>query len=88
MMEMVTKLTGPIEIPINELISHYKNKEVIIPFTLSQSSPFPLGDYIIKYNISDSNSGNSFDVLVKNIVISDESGGGQQPPTTNNKLNT
>jgi hypothetical protein len=81
------KLTEPIEIPINELISHYKNKEVILPFTLSQSSPFPPGDYIIKYTISDSNSGNSFDI-VKNIVISDQSGGGQHPSTTNNNPNS
>ena len=64
-------LAGPLEIPNTEITSHYKNKEIFIPFTLTQSSPFPSGDYTIKYTITDINSGNSFDI-VKNLTISDQ----------------
>ena len=65
-------LAGPLEIPNIDIISHYKNKEIIIPFTLSQTSPFPPGDYIIKYAITDINSGKSFDI-VKDVKISNGS---------------
>ena len=64
-------LAGPLEIPNTEIISHYKNKEIFIPFTITQSSPFPPGDYMIKYTITDINSGNSFDI-VKNLTISNQ----------------
>jgi hypothetical protein len=64
-------LAGPLEIPNTEIISHYKNKEIFIPFTITQSSPFPPGDYMIKYTITDINSGNSFNI-VKNLTISNQ----------------
>lgn len=64
-------LTGQQGLPISEIISHHQNKEVFIPFTISQTSPFPAGDYLITYTIHDSNSGNSFDI-VKEITISDD----------------
>ncbi len=59
----------PVNAPIPQIVSHYKNKEVFIPFTITQSSPFPPGEYMIKYSILDENSGNVFE-LDKNITIS------------------
>lgn len=64
-------LTGQQGLPVSEIISHHQNKEVFIPFTISQTTPFPVGDYVITYTIHDSNSGNSFDI-VKEISISEE----------------
>ena len=61
-------VSEPVNTPISSIISHYKNKEVFIPFTITQSSPFPPGEYSIKYSIMDENSGNVFD-LDKNITI-------------------
>jgi hypothetical protein len=65
-------LTSIINVPIPDIISHYKNKEVYIPFTITQSTPFPPGQYQVKYSINDRNSGNTFDI-VKNIIISNGS---------------
>lgn len=65
-------LTGQQGIPVSEIVSHHENKEVFIPFTITQTSPFPEGDYVITYTIHDDNSGNSFNVI-KDITISDES---------------
>ena len=55
-------------VPIGNIISHYQNKEVFIPFTVTLSTPFPPGDYVIDYEITDENSGKSFE-LNKNISI-------------------
>ena len=63
-----TILGGQENVPIGNIISHNQNKEVFIPFTVTQSVPFPTGDYIIIYKITDENSGKSFD-LNKNITI-------------------
>jgi hypothetical protein len=63
-----TILGGQENIPIGNIISHNPNKEVFIPFTVTQSVPFPTGDYVIIYDITDENSGKSFE-LNKNITI-------------------
>ncbi|MDP8906298.1 MAG: hypothetical protein M3M88_02115 [Thermoproteota archaeon] len=42
-------LLEPVIAPIPPIISHNKNKEVFIPFTITLSSPFPPGEYLIKY---------------------------------------
>ncbi len=63
-----TILGGQENVPIGNIISHNQNKEVFIPFTVTQSVPFPTGDYIIIYKITDENSGKSFE-LNKNITI-------------------
>jgi len=55
-------------LPLSSLISHHKNKELDIHVSLTQSNPFPPGDYVLKYTIHDVPSGNSFDI-VKNIRI-------------------
>jgi hypothetical protein len=61
-------LTSQQGITLDEIVSHHKNKELFIPFTITQSSPFPDGNYIITYVIHDKISGASFDIL-KNITI-------------------
>jgi hypothetical protein len=61
-------LTGLQNLPISTLISHYKNKELLLTVSLTQTSPFPIGDYVLKYTIHDVPSGNSFDIL-RNIRI-------------------
>jgi hypothetical protein len=67
------ELTGQEGLPVSEIVSHHQNKEVFIPFTITQTTPFPTGNYVIKYTIHDTNSGDSFDI-VKEIVISDTIG--------------
>jgi hypothetical protein len=62
-------LAGPNKAPVGSILSHYKNKEIFIPFTINQSTPFPSGDYVIKYIIVDENSSNVLE-LNKNITIS------------------
>lgn len=57
-------------IPVSQIISHHQNKEIFIPFTITQTSPFPPGNYVITYTIHDKNSGASFDIK-KEIVISE-----------------
>ncbi len=64
-------LTGQQGLPVSEIISHHQNKEVFIPFTITQTTPFPVGDYVITYTIHDSNSGKSFDI-VKEITIAED----------------
>ena len=63
-----TILGGQENVPIGNIISHNQNKEVFIPFTVTQSVPFPSGDYVIIYKITDENSGKSFE-LNKNITM-------------------
>ncbi len=63
-------LTRQEGLPVSEIISHHQNKEVFIPFTITQTTPFPPGSYIITYTIHDTNSGNSFDI-VKEVIISE-----------------
>ncbi len=62
-------LTGQQGLPVSNISSYHQNKEVFIPFTITQTTPFPSGDYVITYTIHDDNSGNSFDI-VKDITIS------------------
>ena len=58
-------LTDQQEVPVSEIISHHQNKEVFIPSTITQTTPFPPGNYIITYTIHDDNSGKSFEVMGK-----------------------
>ena len=63
-----TVLTGQQDIPISNLLSHHQNKELILTISLDQSSPFPPGDYVITYRVTDQNSGKSFDIN-KNVTV-------------------
>jgi hypothetical protein len=66
-------LGGFQDLPISEIISHHQNKEVNLVVTLSQSSPFPEGNYKVLYTVHDESSGNTFEIS-KDVVISNPSG--------------
>jgi hypothetical protein len=55
-------------VPVSNVISHQKNMKVFLLASLTQSEPFPKGDYKITYIIKDVSSGNTFDI-VKEISI-------------------
>jgi hypothetical protein len=62
------ELTSINDMPVSNVVSHHKNTEVFVTLTLSQTQPFPKGDYTIKYIITEKSSGKSFE-LAKQISI-------------------
>ena len=64
-------LGGQQDIPISNVVSHHQNKELILNVSIDQSSPFPPGDYVITYRVTDENSGRSFDIS-KDVTIQQE----------------
>jgi hypothetical protein len=54
---------------VSNIVSHHQNKELYLFLSLDQESPFPAGDYVIKYVVGDDISGESFEI-VKNVAIS------------------
>jgi hypothetical protein len=66
-----TVLGGQKDIPISNLVSYHQNKELILNVSIDQSSPFPPGDYVITYRVTDENSGKSFDIP-KDVTIQQE----------------
>jgi hypothetical protein len=61
-------LGGVQNLPVSEILSHHKNNEISLTVSLTQSNPFPVGDYVIKYLIRDVPSGTTFQI-VKNIKV-------------------
>lgn len=61
-------LGGFQDLPISQIVSHHQNKEINLVITLSQSQPFPAGDYRLLYTIQDEPSGNTFE-LAKDVRI-------------------
>jgi hypothetical protein len=61
-------LGGVQNLPVSEILSHHKNNEISLTVSLTQSKPFPVGGYMIKYLIRDVLSGNAFQI-VKNIKV-------------------
>jgi hypothetical protein len=55
-------LGGQEDIPVSNIVSYHQNKELNLDISIDQSSPFPPGDYVITYRITDENSGKSFDI--------------------------
>lgn len=37
------------DLPMTNLVSHHQNKELYLKLSVDQQSPFPPGDYVIKY---------------------------------------
>lgn len=64
-----TVLGGAQNIPISDLVSHYRNTEIFLSLLLSQESPLPQSDYVINYRVVDQTSGRDFR-LSRDIVIS------------------
>jgi hypothetical protein len=72
------------DLPAASLISHRQNTEFPLTLTLSQEQPFPVGDYIITYVITDEVSAQSFQIE-KSITIDDNAITGALPlPDINN----
>lgn len=68
-----TQLASIKDVPIGLINSHNKNTEMFITLDVSQHTPFPLGDYMITYNIKDG-TGKSFQIVkpvkIANVVRS------------------
>ena len=63
-----TILAGQEDIPLSNLVSHHQNKELMLQMTIDQTSPFPPGDYVLRYTFTDENSGKSFDII-KDVTV-------------------
>jgi len=55
-------------IPIREIVSHHINTELYLTLAINQTIPFPIGEYILQYFITDRNSGKNFEI-VKDVQI-------------------
>jgi len=51
-----------------QIISHIRNTELFTTVSVTQTNPFPTGDYSIKYTLNDKITGKKFE-LTKNITI-------------------
>jgi hypothetical protein len=60
------------DVPAGNIISHRQNTELFLELTLTQTTPFPEGDYVITYIVHDNVSGESFE-LRKNVRVVDSS---------------
>jgi hypothetical protein len=63
-----TIIGGGQDIKLAQPVSHYRNTELFITLTVTQTNPFPAGDYVIKYTVKDQIKGKSFDIS-KDITI-------------------
>jgi hypothetical protein len=57
-----TILAGQEDLPLSNLVSHHQNKELMLQMSIDQTSPFPPGDYVLRYTFTDENSAKSFDI--------------------------
>jgi hypothetical protein len=57
------------DIPMTELISHHQNKELYFDLSLTGTDTLEPGDYIVKWIVTDENSGQTFDI-VKEFTLS------------------
>jgi hypothetical protein len=65
-----TELQTIQDVPVGSIASHRQNTELFLELTLTQESPFPAGDYLITYLVTDEVSGESFE-LEKEITVGD-----------------
>ncbi len=69
-----TQLASIPDIPAGLITSHNKNTELFLTLKVTQSSPFPVGDYKIIYTVKDGSTGKSFQIIksvkIANIVAS------------------
>ncbi len=61
-------LGGEQNIPISNFISRHQNKKIELDLSLTGTETLDPGDYILKYVVTDENSGKSFEIE-KNITI-------------------
>jgi hypothetical protein len=72
------------DIPVGSIVSYRQNTEMHLILTVTQSQPFPVGDYIVTYIVHDQVTGQSFQ-MDKGITIAnvDASTGSLQLPDSN-----
>lgn len=63
-----TALQSIEDVPAGSIVSHKPNTELFLELSLTQESPFPEGDYLIKYIITDEVSGES-SAIEKQITV-------------------
>jgi hypothetical protein len=59
------------DLPISDVVSHRQYTELHLTLTMTQDSPFPVGDYIISYIVYDQVTGQSFQ-MDREITIDDD----------------
>ncbi|MEW6603819.1 MAG: hypothetical protein AB1351_03915 [Thermoproteota archaeon] len=57
-----TELQAIENVPAGSIVSHRPNTELFLELSLTQDTPFPEGDYLITYVITDEVSGESFTI--------------------------
>jgi hypothetical protein len=57
-----------LDIPMTELISHHQNEELYFDLSLTGTDNLEPGDYIVKWTVTDENSGQTFDI-VKDLTL-------------------
>lgn len=57
------------DLPLANMLSHHQNKELYLKLSVDQQSPFPPGDYVIRYVVTDDISGESLEIT-KDVAIS------------------
>lgn len=50
------------DVPVGSIVSHRPNTELFFELTLTQDSPFPVGDYLLTYAVTDEVSGETFTI--------------------------
>ena len=57
-----------LDIPMTDLISHHQNEELYFDLSLTGTDNLEPGDYIVKWTVTDENSGQTFDI-VKDLTL-------------------
>ena len=60
------------DLPVPDIVSHRQNTELHLTLTLTQDSPFPVGDYIVSYIVYDQVKGESFQIDKRITIASEE----------------
>ena len=60
---------GEQDLPLIDVLSHHQNKELNADLSLTGTETLEPGDYILKWTVTDENSGKTFDI-VKDFTIS------------------
>lgn len=70
-----TELQAIEDVPAGSIVSHRPNTELFLELTLLQENPFPEGDYLITYAVTDEVSGESF-ALEKQVTVAETTSSG------------
>ena len=65
-----TELQAIEDVPVGSIVSHRPNTELFLELSITQASPFPAGDYLISYAVTDEVSGESFE-LEKEVTVAE-----------------